>query len=119
MDAQTRTLEHLKAQGLAAYLPGIQIGKCQAPYVVVRGGGSYARGMAGSAGVGYRIVTLYCFVPRVGGDLPALVKAAKAAMRALRDQLAPTGNEGTEMLEPDYDARSQTIEYRVLRAEID
>ena len=38
-------------------------------------------------------------------------------MRALGGQLRPTGNEGPEMIEQDYDARSQSIEYRVLRAQ--
>ena len=39
------------------------------------------------------------------------------AMRALGGQLRPTGNEGPEMFEQDYDARSQSIEYRVLRTQ--
>ncbi len=118
MDACDRAREHLQAQGLLCYKPGIAKGKCHAPDVVVRGGGSYARGMSGGAGIGYRIVTLYCFVPRESGDLAALVSRTKAAMKALKDQIRPTGNEGPEMIEDDYDARSQTIEYRVLRAEL-
>lgn len=62
-------MEHLTASGILTYKPGVATGKCRAPYVVVRGGGAYARGMSGAAGIGYRTVTLYCFVPRVGGDL--------------------------------------------------
>lgn len=117
MDACDRALEHLKEQGLRCYRPGVAAGPCRAPYIVVRGGGSYAQGMSGGTAIGYRIVTLYCFVPRAGGDLAALVAEAKAAMKALRAQLTPTGNEGPEMIEQDYDARSQSIEYRVMRAE--
>mgnify|MGYP000840906499 FL=1 len=37
-------------------------------------------------------------------------------MRELKSQLRPTGNEGIEMLEEDFDARSQTLEYQALRA---
>ncbi|MDO5300843.1 MAG: hypothetical protein Q4F18_15550 [Clostridia bacterium] len=118
MDACDRTREYLQSQGLLCYKPGIARGKCRAPYVVVRGGGSYAQNMSGSVGIGYRIVTLYCFVPREDGDLAALVKKTKAAMQGLKTQLMPTGNEGPEMIEDDYDARSQTLEYRVLRAEL-
>lgn len=103
---------------MLCYKPGIAQGACKAPYVVVRGGGAYARGASGSASIGYRIVTLYCFVPRVSGDLAALVARVKAAMRELGGQLRPTGNEGPEMIEDNYDARSQTIEYMVLRAEL-
>ena len=72
--------------------------------------------MSGAAGIGYRTVTLYCFVPRVSGDLSAFVAEVKQAMRALKTQLRPTGNEGIEMLEEDFDARSQTLEYQALRA---
>lgn len=118
MDACDRAIEHLRSAGLLCYRPGIAKGKCAAPYVVVRGGGSYAQGMSGAASIGYRIVTLYCFVPREEGDLAALVRRVKDAMRALGGQLRPTGNEGPEMLEQDYDARSQSIEYRVLRAQM-
>ena len=118
MDACERAKAQLKAQGILCYDPGIAVGPCRAPYVVVCGGGAYAQGMSGSASIGYRIVTLYCFVPRVDGNLPALVGKAKAAMKQLTGQLQPTGNEGPEMVEQDYDARSQTIEYRVLRAQL-
>ena len=101
MDACQRAMEHLTASGILTYKPGVATGKCRAPYVVVRGGGAYARGMSGAAGIGYRTVTLYCFVPRVGGDLPAFVAEVRQAMRGLKSQLRPTGNEGIEMLEED------------------
>lgn len=118
MDACDRAIEHLRSVGLMCYKPGIARGKCCTPYVVVRGGGSYAQGMSGAASIGYRIVTLYCFVPREHGDLAELVRRTKEAMRSLGSQLRPTGNEGPEILEQDYDARSQSIEYRVLRAQM-
>lgn len=118
MDAVDRVREHLQNSGLPCYKPGIAQGKCALPYVVVRGGGAYARGTSAGGHVGYRVVTLYCFVPRASGDLTALVAQAKDAMRELRGQLRPTGNEGPEMIEDNYDARSQTIEYMVLRAEL-
>lgn len=117
MDAVDRVREHLQSRGVLCYKPGIAQGPCKTPYVVARGGGAYARGASGSASLGYRIVTLYCFVPRTSGDLTALVAQVKAAMRDLRGQLRPTGNEGPEMLEDNYDARSQTVEYMVLRAD--
>lgn len=117
MDACDKAREHLTAQSILCYKPGVHLNKCKEPYVVVRGGGAYAQGMSGSTSIGYRIVTLYCFVPREGGDLPALVAKVKAAMRELRSQMKPTGNEGPEMIEQEYDARSQSIEYRVMRAE--
>ena len=109
MDACQRAMEHLTASGILTYKPGVATGKCRAPYVVVRGGGAYARGMSGAAGI-------YCFVPRVGGDLPAFVAEVRRIMRGLKSQLRPTGNEGIEMLEEDFDARSQTLEYQALRA---
>ena len=107
MDACQRTMEHLTASGILTYKPGVATGKCRAPYVV---------GMSGAAGIGYRTVTLYCFVPRVGGDLPAFVAEVRRIMRGLKSQLRPTGNEGIEMLEEDFDARSQSLEYQALRA---
>ncbi len=116
MDACQRTMEHLTVSGILTYKPGVATGKCRAPYVVVRGGGAYARGMSGAAGIGYRTVTLYCFVPRVSGDLSAFVAEVRRIMRELKSQLRPTGNEGIEMLEEDFDARSQTLEYQALRA---
>ena len=129
MDACQRAMEHLTASGILTYKPGVATGKCRAPYVVVRGGGAYARGISGAAipfpcltmpsgaaGIGYRTVTLYCFVPRVGGDLPAFVAEVRRIMRGLKSQLRPTGNEGIEMLEEDFDARSQSLEYQALRA---
>ena len=117
MDACDRVREHLTDCGLLCYRPGIVKGKCAAPYVVVRGGGSYAQGMSGAASIDYRIVPLYCCVPLEQGALEALVKRTKDAMRGISGQLRPTGNEGPEMIEQDYDARSQSIEYRVLRAQ--
>lgn len=91
MDACQRAMEHLTASGILTYKPGV-------------------------AGIGYRTVTLYCFVPRVGGDLPAFVAEVRRIMRGLKSQLRPTGNEGIEMLEEDFDARSQSLEYQALRA---
>lgn len=55
-------------------------------------------------------------MPRVGGDLPAFVAEVRRIMRGLKSQLRPTGNEGIEMLEEDFDARSQSLEYQALRA---
>ena len=81
MDACQRTMEHLTASGILTYKPGVATDKCRAPYVVVRGGGAYARGMSGAAGIGYRTVTLYCFVPRVSGDLSAFVAEVRRIMR--------------------------------------
>ena len=57
MDACDRTIEYLRSCGMLCYKPGIAKGKCAAPYVVVRGGGSYAQGMSEAASIGYRIVT--------------------------------------------------------------
>lgn len=108
MEATARALEHLRAQGIAAYRPGVAVGRCRAPYVVVRGGGSTQ---------GRQIVTLYCFVPREGGALAEFAAQVKAEMAALTDQLRPTGNEGPEMTEAAYDARSMTVEYRAMRAQ--
>lgn len=118
MDAVDRVREHLQNSGIPCYKPGIAQGKCAVPYVVARGGGAYALGTSAGGHVGYRVVTLYCFVPRTSGDLAALVARVKAAMRELRGQLKPTGNEGPEMLEDSYDARSQSIEYTALYAEL-
>lgn len=117
MEAVERTIAHLRGRGLLCYGPGIAQGPCKAPYVVVRGGGAYPLGTSAGANIGYRVVSLYCFVPRTSGDLAALVAQVKTAMRDLRGQLRPTGNEGPEMLEDNYDARSQTVEYMVLRAD--
>ena len=50
MDACQRAMEHLTASGILTYKPGVATGKCRAPYVVVRGGGAYARGMSGAPG---------------------------------------------------------------------
>lgn len=49
-------------------------------------------------------------------DLSAFVAEVRRIMRELKSQLRPTGNEGIEMLEEDFDARSQTLEYQALRA---
>ena len=108
MEATARALEHLRERGIMAYRPGVAKGKCRAPYVVVRGGG---------CAQGRQIVTLYCFVPREGGALAEFAAQVKGEMRALRAQLRPTGNEGAEMTEEQYDARSMAIEYRAMRAE--
>ena len=52
----------------------------------------------------------------MSGDLPAFVAEVRRIMRGLKSQLRPTGNEGIEMLEEDFDARSQSLEYQALRA---
>ena len=54
--------------------------------------------------------------PRFAGDLSAFVAEVRQTMRGLKSQLRPTGNEGIEMLEEAFDARSQTLEYQALRA---
>ena len=117
MDACERIREHLSGCGLLSYAPGIAKGPCRAPYVVVRGAGSYAHGVSASMSIGRRMVTLYCFVPREGGNLAQLVARVKQAMKGLGTLARSTGNEGPEMLEQEYDARSQSVEYQVLRAE--
>ncbi len=118
MDACNRAIEHMRGKGLACYPPGVKLGTCKSPYVVVCSGGSYAQGVSGGTSISRRIVTLYCYVPRTTGNLEALVANVKAELKALRPQLMPTGNEGPEIIEQDYDARSQSIEYQVMRAEL-
>lgn len=110
MDASQRALARLAACGIPAHRPGVRTGPCRTPYVVVRGGGSYALGRGARAG----LVTLYCYVPRGSDGLSALAERVRAAMRPLSGQLVPTGNEGPETLEPDFDARSLSIEYRAM-----
>ena len=49
MDACERIREHLSGCGLLSYAPGIAKGPCRAPYVVVRGAGSYRQGKKGES----------------------------------------------------------------------
>lgn len=105
MDACQRTMEHLTASGILTYKPGVATGKCRAPYVVVRGGGAYARGMSGAGGNRLSDGDALLLCAARGQRPAAFVAEVRRIMRGLKSQLRPTGNEGIEMLEEDFDAR--------------
>jgi len=113
----TRAQALLKSHDLDAYAPGQYVGRCAQPYAVLRLGGTYPT--AQGARLRYTLMQVYCYAP-LGEAAPqrldAFARQVKAALRGMRNQARPTGQEGPDTLEEAYRALSRRLEYQVLLA---
>ena len=89
---------HLKNKGYDVYAPGIKVGDCTAPYVVVKNDGSYKHVNFSSSRAMYAIM---CYVPRGQySKLEPMVQRLKQDMKEIEPMIVPY--EGQEL--PSYSA---------------
>lgn len=109
-----RARKTLETAGFLVYAPGIFIGECKSPYIVIRHGGTYAAAIGGR--VGNSILEVICYVPLAQySELVPMTRRVKASMGTLSAQIRPTGHIGPDIIEQEYKAHSATIEYQVLK----
>lgn len=117
MNIITRAQALLSSHGLDAYAPGQYVGRCAAPYAVLRLAGTYPA--AQGARLRYTLMQVYCYAPLDAAApqrLDAFARAVKSALRGMANQARPTGREGPDTLEEAYRALSRMLEYQVLLA---
>lgn len=116
MRAQERARTLLMDAQIPVYEPGQYAGQCKVPYVVVQCYGNYPTVQARR--LTYTLLLVRCYVPLDGKQteaLAALAERVRAAMRPMRPQARPTGQEGPHMIEESYKALSCYIEYQILK----
>lgn len=104
----------LTKAGIAVYDPGLKIGICTAPYVVVQESGSYR--FAESWRLGYTLIEVHCYVPlNQYAALAELVNFVKSALRPLYPDLRPTGTVQPYGINDKFKAHQAAVEYQILK----
>ena len=114
MDALEKIRETLQDADYLVYEPGQAPNACNAPYVVVRGGGTYP--FAGSNKTGYTLANVTVYVPLDQYDqLATMTAQVQTLLTPLYNQARPTGNIGPDIIEEEYQAHSKSLEYMILK----
>lgn len=100
----------LEGKGFDVYMPGIKIGECKHPYVVVKNNGS-SRHASFSTDVDLYSVMVY--VPKKAySKLEPMVQSVKLAMKDLEPMIKPYGRQTPSYYDDSYKAHMVSIEYK-------
>lgn len=101
---------HLQADGFDVYSPGMKVGECVSPYIVVKNDGS-TRHASFSTDVDF--YAIMCYVPRTAySTLEPLVQSVKKSMKGLEPVLRPYGIQSTSYYDDTFKAHMISIEYK-------
>lgn len=101
---------HLKNKGYDVFSPGVKVGDCMEPYIVVVNNGSTSHVLASSDVSLYSVI---CYVPKQRyGDLEPMVQAVKKCMVELQPMILPYGLETPSFYDDSYKAHMVSIEYK-------
>ena len=101
---------HLTENGFDARSPGISVGKCKEPYIVVKHNGS-SRYTGISTNID--VYDLLIYVPKDNySDLEVLVLSVKEVMKKLEPLVFPNGSETPSFYDDGFQAHMISIEYR-------
>lgn len=100
----------LKADGFDVNSPGVKVGECKAPYVVVANSGSSRRAGISTDEDYYSIM---CYVPKQRySGLEVLVQEVKASMKKLSPMILPYGTQTPSYYDDGVKAHMISIEYK-------
>lgn len=100
---------HLQADGFDVYSPGMKVGECVSPYIVVKNDGS-TRHASFSTDVDF--YAIMCYVPRTAySTLEPLVQSVKKSMKGLEPVLRPYGMQSVSYYDDEFKAHMVSIEY--------
>lgn len=100
---------HLKNKGFEVYSPGMKIGECTSPYIVVKNAGSSKHEKFSTNDDLYDIM---CYVPRNAySKLEPMVQRVKESMKDLLPMINPTGTQTPSYLDDSIKAHMISIQY--------
>lgn len=100
----------LASEGFEVYFPGVKVGECKRPYVVVKNNGSAQHVLFSTDVDQYSVM---CYVPQLGySGLEPLVQAVKASMKKLEPMIRPYGMQTPSFYDDAYKAHMVSIEYK-------
>ena len=100
----------LKKSGFDVYSPGVKVGECKSPYVVVKNDGS-TKHASFSTDVDFYAVM--CYVPKDAySKLEPMVQSVKRAMKELEPMIFPYGTQTSSYYDDAYKAHMVSIEYK-------
>ncbi len=101
---------HLQNKGFEVYSPGIKVGECSSPYVVVKNDGSSRHD---SFSTNVDLYALMCYVPKNNYSyLEVYVSQVKSAMKEIEPMIKPTGQQTPSYYDDTYKAHMISIGYK-------
>ena len=100
----------LKENGYEVYFPGVKVGECKKPYIVVKNDGSYQHISFSSDVDQYSVM---CYVPRLAySELEPFVQGVRQTMKQLEPMIKPFGSQTPSFYDDTYKAHMISIEYK-------
>lgn len=100
---------HLEDKGYEIYPPGVKVGECISPYIVVKNDGSYKHVNFSTDRDMYAIM---CYVPKGQySKLEPMVQKVKKDMKELEPMILPYGQQMPSYYDDTYKAHYISIEY--------
>ena len=100
---------HLKKSGFDVYSPGVKIGECSEPYIVIKNDGS-SRHESYSTNVD--LYAVMCYVPKMRYSfLEVYVSQVKEVMKEIEPMIKPTGQQTPSYYDDTYKAHMISISY--------
>lgn len=101
---------HLQKEGFEVYSPGIKLGECQSPYIVLKNDGS-SRHTSFSTDVD--LYSVLCYVPKQSYSLlEPFVQKVKRCMKNLEPLILPYGSQTSSYYDESIKAHMVSIEYK-------
>lgn len=101
---------HLKSKGFNVYSPGIKIGECTSPYIVVKDNGGNKHP---SFSTNVDLYSIMCYVPKQNYSiLESHCRRVKEAMKDLEPMILNNGSESPSYYDDGVKAHMKSIEYR-------
>lgn len=101
---------HLKDNKFEVYSPGIKVGECMAPYVVIKNDGSSKHS---SFSTDVDLYSVMCYVPKQSYSiLEPFVQQVKKAMKELEPMILPYGSQTPSYYDESVKAHMVSIEYK-------
>lgn len=101
---------HLKNKGFDVFSPGIKIGECTSPYIVIKNNGSSKHTTFSTDEDYYSVM---CYVPKLKySELEPLVQKVKSAMKELEPMILPYGMQTSSYYDDSYKAHMISVEYK-------
>ena len=101
---------HLQKEGFEVYSPGIKIGECQSPYIVIKNDGSSKHT---SFSTNVDLYSILCYVPKQSYSLlEPFVQKLKKSMKDLEPLILPYGSQTSSYYDESIKAHMVSIEYK-------
>lgn len=101
---------HLKAEGFEVDSPGIRVGECITPYIVVANDGSVRHTGISTDDDFYAVM---CYVPKKRySELEVMVQKVKCSMKKLEPMILPYGLQTPSYYDDGVKAHMVSIEYK-------